>query len=270
MAMLAPRHLKLLMRPLVRLFLRHNYSLHDFIGLAKSVFVEVAQDELASSGVKPNVSSISAVTGLYRKEVAQIFKRGAEPIHQGVSLLARVIGRWENDRKFRDKTGAPRGLTFGFAGSEFATLVAFVSTDTHDGTILKELTRAGLAQVVEEKVVLKKREALVPGDIDRAINVIAMTTGNCLDSGEQNAVNAPEPRNLHVHTSYDNVYVDKLPEIRAWVLEQGRDFHRRLRQFIAPFDADLGIDQDLQRPAGARVSISSCSAFAERIKPEQS
>jgi hypothetical protein len=257
--LLKPEHLKLLMRPLVRTFLRHAFSIHDFVTLAKTVFVEVAQEEIEQSGEKPNVSRLSAMTGLYRKEVTQIFKKQAPPLYQGASLVARVLSRWETDKRFCSAPGEPRPLEFGTAGSEFSTLVMSVSTDTHEGTILGELKRAGLVLVEGEKVTVKKREAYIPGDVDRAMRIIEGNLESCILSGEENALINPEPRNLHLRTAYDNVYIDQLPEIRAWILEQGRDFHRRAREFIARHDADEEIAARPERPAGGKIVVSSFS-----------
>ncbi len=265
---LKPEHLKRLMRPIVRAFLRHTYSIHDFMALAKSVFVEVAEEEILSSGGKPNVSRLSAMTGVYRKEVSQIFTKNAPPLYQGASLIARVLSAWESNKKFSSSPGKPRCLTYGTSDSEFSALVSSVSTDIHEGTVLNELKRARMVEITEQGACMSKREAYVPGDVDRAVSIIAGNMENCLRSGEQNALSNPQPRNLHLRTAYDNLYLDKLPEIRAWVLEQGRDFHRRIREFVAPFDCDLGIDQEPERPSRGHLVVSSFSYSA--TPPEQS
>jgi hypothetical protein len=263
--LLKPEHLKLLMRPLVRAFLRHAFSIHDFVTLAKTVFVEVAQEEIEQSGEKPNVSRLSAMTGLYRKEVTQIFKKQAPPLYQGASLVARVLSRWETDKRFCSAQGKPRPLEFGSAGSEFSALVMSVSTDTHEGTIFGELKRAGLVIVEDGKAILKKREAYIPGDLDRAMRIIEGNLESCILSGEENVLVNPEPRNLHLRTAYDNVYVDKLPEIRAWILEQGRDLHRRIREFVARHDADEEVSANSERVAGGELVVSSFSWAHPRL-----
>lgn len=72
-------------------------------------------------------------------------------------------------------------------------------------------------------------------------------------SGEQNALLDRTPRNLHLRTVYDNIYVDKLDEVRAWVVEQGREFHRNLRSFISAADADISVEAKAERPAGGNL-----------------
>lgn len=123
----------------------------------------MAEEEIARGGMKPNVSRLSAMTGLYRREVSQIFKKQSAPLYQGVSLIARILARWEGDRKLCGDDGAPRSLTCGHRESEFSKLVASISKDTHEGTILNELRRARLVEVNEGRARLLKREGFVKG-----------------------------------------------------------------------------------------------------------
>ena len=61
-----------LLRPLVRLLLRHAVPYGAFDTLARRVYVETALRDFALPGKKPSVSRASILTGLTRKEVQRL------------------------------------------------------------------------------------------------------------------------------------------------------------------------------------------------------
>jgi hypothetical protein len=260
------RHLKRLLYPIVRVFLRHASSIHEFHALARDVFVEVAAEEIRKSSPKVNVSRISAMTGLYRREVTKILREGKSTVSYEASIIARVLGRWQTDSTYLTSSKRPRVLPFRAAKGSFSELVYSVSRDTHDGTILNELKRAGLVDVSERGVSLLKREALIPGDVDRAIEIVANNIETCILSGEENMSSSSDLRNLHLRTSYTKVPTSKLPEIRKWILERGVEFHRGLREYLSQLRGDppetesIGevADSDTA-PTTARVAVMSTS-----------
>lgn len=69
---LKARVLRRLVIPLIRLCVRSSYSLQDLVEILKFGFVQVAIEDLSSQGLKPNVSRVSAVTGIRRPEVRRL------------------------------------------------------------------------------------------------------------------------------------------------------------------------------------------------------
>ena len=254
--MLPLQTLRILMKPLVRLFVRNARSVQDFNNLAKILFVECAEEELAKSGKRVSLSRLSALTGLNRRDVTSIARDGGTPVHSGASVLARVIGHWEGDRRFRDASGAPRGLSSRGENSEFSKLVSTVSRDIHLGTILSELCRAGIAEERDGLVYLLNREAIVPRDAERGFSLLSRDTDTLFEVVSENIL-APQPiKNLHLRTEFDNIDQRKIPMLRQWLLEQGQEFHRRARGFFAEHDLDMssGSEQDF---SGGRVVLTT-------------
>ena len=56
------------LRPLSRLILNHGMAYGTFAELARKAFVEEGFEHIQRSGKRPSVSSVSALTGLTRKE----------------------------------------------------------------------------------------------------------------------------------------------------------------------------------------------------------
>lgn len=67
-----------LLRPLARLILNHGVAYGTFAELARKAFVEEGFDHLQRAGKRPTVSSVSALTGLTRKETKLL--RDSSPI----------------------------------------------------------------------------------------------------------------------------------------------------------------------------------------------
>lgn len=61
-----------LLRPLMRLMLRHSMPFSAFEEVAKRAYVEVAMNDFAIPGKKPSISRASILTGLTRKDVQRL------------------------------------------------------------------------------------------------------------------------------------------------------------------------------------------------------
>ena len=60
-----------LMRPLVRILIRHGVTYHDLAELLKGIFVESAQEDFAHSSRSVTSAKISILSGLAREEVEE-------------------------------------------------------------------------------------------------------------------------------------------------------------------------------------------------------
>src|SRR6185436_8914173 len=114
------------LKPLVRLMLQAGLGSSEFIAIAKSVFVHVATEEFGLRGRPTNVSRVSAMTGISRKEIVKIRSDG--PIERRLTPdlestpTNTVIHFWHYDPEFSFSPGKPRPLVFS-GPSSFATLV---------------------------------------------------------------------------------------------------------------------------------------------------
>ena len=133
-----------LLRPLVRLLLRHGIPYGAFADLAKWVYVDVAEKEFNLPGRKPSVSHASVITGLTRKEVSRVKKIEAPDdaaAESQYNRAARVIGGWLSDRRFVDAQGEPRVLPLEEGEHSVLELVRAYSGDMPVRAVLDELKR---------------------------------------------------------------------------------------------------------------------------------
>ena len=247
-----------MVRSIVRLALRNCILLPEFINIIKTVYVEVAAEDMKSVTEKINVSRISVMSGVHRKDVTTIYKNKKEPITKSATIWAKVIGRWEQDKRYTTKAGKPRMLTFEGEKSEFHQLVTHESKGFHPSAILFELERLGLVEKTKQGLKLLSHESYLAKDIDRGFTLIARNIESVLDSGIENLLSREGPVNHFIRTEYDNIQATSLPEIRSWLIEEGKSFHKRLRDYLAPFDLDIS-DSRAGAGEGAHVAVASFS-----------
>jgi len=162
-AELALREAAVLMAPIVRWLMRHGVPYPAFAALLKSVFVDVAREELERTGARATHSALSVLSGVHRKDVRSLELAGhAASAPHGIPLASQVFTRWLTDTKYRGKDGKPRPLARGGSGRHsFETLVKERSNDVHPRTVLDELVRSGLVRV-DGDVVTPLETSFVP------------------------------------------------------------------------------------------------------------
>ena len=248
---------ELLLLPVIRFCLRRSIKIQEFMEVSRHLYVRAAEESLKRDGYESNVSRIAVATGLQRREVTRLWRDEAE-IRPEQSLLHKIIGQWEGDRRFSDKEGRAKKLSFKGVESEFADLVRSVSQDLNIYTVLFELERLGLIEKRGEQLVLIG-EAVNPGrDVKRGLKLLSDDMSDLISAVEGNLFHDLPLPNHHTKTHYDNIIVEALPKIRDWFLSHGEKFHREARAFLSKYDKDL--QPRLQSKLGkARVAIGSYS-----------
>ena len=254
--------LRLLLRPVVRFCFRRALKVQEFLEVAKQVFFEVAAEELRLGAKEASTSRLAIATGLTRREATRLSQQEITP-DPGMNVLTRIIGQWHNHPDFTSKKGTPRKLSTAGKDSEFAALVSSVSKDLNPYTALFELERVGAVERSDEKVELLA-DVFVPGaSVEEGFRILSRDSADLISAVEGNVISQTTPPHLHIRTHYDNIAVERLPEIRAWLLEEGTKFHARAREFLALHDKDLNPRLATQ-PGGARVALSAFSFTEEK------
>lgn len=259
-----------LLRPLVRLLLRHAVPFATFEALAKQVYVDVAMQDFALDGKKPSQSRASILTGLTRKEVQRLVSAphepGAEPLER-YNRAARVLTGWIRDPAFTSPAGDPLPLwPDGDAG--FAALVKRHSGDMPARAVLDELLRVGAVRRREDGRLEPVARAYVPqqgsqeilGILGSDVADLVATIAHNLEAG------ASDPR-FQRKVMYHSIPVDALPAFRAQSAAQAQVLLERLDRWLAAHDDDAPAQgPDVLR---ARVGLG-IHYFEERLEPEGS
>lgn len=246
-----------LLRPIVRCALRKSLYFQDFIDILKGVFVEVAEEELLLRGEKASASRLSTATGLTRRDVSGFVKDGYNIPEQQHSLLTRVVGLWEQDRRFQTKNGRPRILAYGSDDSDFSTLVRSVSAHVGPAAVLNELVCNGAVEIGESGAKLVRSTIDFTVDKVKAYGIIGKDIADLIATLEHNLSSTIPDQNLHLRTEFDNIYVSAIPKIRAWMMKEGRALHTRARDFLSQYDMDVSPSSHKDSTAGVRVVLNA-------------
>jgi len=133
--------------PLVRILLRNQVSVSQFIDQVKDIYVEVADKDFSLPSKKNTLSRISVITGLSRKEVLRIKTQNKNDQQQAATYklnkASNVITGWLNDSDFTGSDGKASGLPLKGDRESFEALVKRYGGDITPRAVLDELTRSG-------------------------------------------------------------------------------------------------------------------------------
>lgn len=165
-----------LMRPLVRILLRHGVSFAEFSEVIKRVYVSIAAEDFQVPEKRISKARIAIVTGLTRTEVQRLAEIEDEEFtgaKSNLSRIGRVLLGWHTDPDYTGPYGVPLELPFDSpTGESFTTLVQSYSQDITPRAMLEELLRVGIVVQTDAgwyKVVRREYvpESLAPDFLER-------------------------------------------------------------------------------------------------------
>lgn len=243
-----------LLRPIVRMLLRHGVMQRAFGELCKEVYVEVATADYGLQGRPTNVSRTALLTGVDRKEVKRIREtlagRGQEPQHRSrQDRLSRVLSGWHQDSEFCPG-GTPLDLPLSAPAGvpSFATLVQRYGGDVPASAVLKELKRVGAVAEHDERVHAAKRyymPALSDVDAIRRSGSVLEDVGNTV------AYNLFPPRKAQSRfegrATNARIAPAVIPEFHAFLEHRGQQFLEEVDAWLTAHEAPAGEEQPLTR-----------------------
>lgn len=133
--------------PIARVLIQRDLGAGPLVLAAKAAYLRAAIEAVAPRGARPNVSRLSVVTGMTRKEVSLLLRSTASEAGLVTPKAAleqrtlRVVRGWTTDPLFRTRRGRPADLSLRGDGPDFETLVRAYGGDVTTASVLKELER---------------------------------------------------------------------------------------------------------------------------------
>lgn len=168
--------IRCMLRPLVRLAVHSGVVYKEFSGLAKEEFVDVCAKDFGIGGRPTNISRITAMTGIGRKEVKRIrdeFSAGDDDHNGGRSMdrMTALLSGWHQDACFLCH-GKPLDLPLE-APSDRPSIMLLAKKYAGDvpiGVLLKELVAARcIAQLDNNAFRALKRHFTPPKNDPKAL-----------------------------------------------------------------------------------------------------
>jgi hypothetical protein len=230
------------LRPLIRLLLRHGVPFGTFSDLAKRVYVEVALDEFGIPGRKQTHSRVSILTGLSRKEVLRVTRLERPDDSETTDRYhraARVISGWLRDEQYGDGSGNPAALPMEGDGSTFPELVKSHSGDVPARAVLDELVRVGAAERTADGKVRLLARAYIPvtGDEEK-LEILGTDTASLIETIDHNLLAEPGKGFFQRKTLYDNLPDEAVEELRKELAMRAEKFLEQADRRLAERDRD--------------------------------
>ena len=254
-----------LLRPLVRMLLRHAVPFATFQEIAKRAYVEVALNDFAIPGKKPSAARASILTGLTRKDVQRLLAQpeaAAAEAGERYNRAARVLSGWLRDATFHDAAGQPRPLSTDGA-RDFPYLARLHSGDMPARAVLDELLRVGVVRRRDDGLVEPVARGYLPlrSSVDKIL-ILGTDVADLIETIDHNLQGDTADPRFQRKVMYQRIRVDDLPAFRKISAMQAQAVLEKLDRWLAEHDVDAPSERsDL---AHARVGIG-IHYFEERL-----
>lgn len=230
-----------LLRPLVRILLRHGVPFTTFQEIARWVYVEVAEKHFALPDRKQTDSRVSILTGLTRKDVARIRKL-EKPDDRAEALsynrAARVVSAWVRDYPMEGTVSGVSPLPLEGEAS-LSSLIRRYSGDMPVRAVVDELLRVGAIRIRgnEEAELIHRHYLPYMGEQRKLVYLgddvadLIATIGHNLES--------PGQTHFQRKVFYDNIPVEHIESVRAVARKRGEAAIDALVHDMAAHDRDV-------------------------------
>jgi len=234
-----------ILRPLVRILLRNGISCGSFEEMVRKAYVDEAYAEASRNNSKATVSSVSAETGLSRKEVKRLNETelsDSENTEQKYNRAIRVISGWLNDPLYAYEEGNPRALSMDSSEISFANLIKHYSGDIPPKAMLNLLVSSNCVEVKDGLVHLV-RNAYVPGsDPEEIIRILGTDTNELINTIDHNLTADDASRWFQRKVSNPRVPTDALPAFKEFSRKRSQALLEELDTWHSQNKADDDTD----------------------------
>ena len=234
-----------LLRPLIRILLKHGVTYAEFSEVVKTVFVTIAANEFRVPGKKMSKARIAIVTGLTRKEVQRLTGTDQEErfnLKTNLSRIGRVLTGWHTDPEFTGPYGMPLEIRYDSDvpnDTTFVRLVQQYSGDMTPRAMLDELLRVGAVVETDRnwfKVIRREYvpEALAPDFLER----VGVGIHDFIHTVEVNLEKSVEKRGLFERTvrREGGLKSQDLPLFDAYVREKCQALLEEIDNWLTNLD----------------------------------
>lgn len=231
-----------LLRPIALLLMKGGMTWKEFAEISKSVFVSVASDEFGIRGRPTNVSRVSILTGISRKEVKRqrdLLAADQPPTSSKTTDATRLLSGWHQDSAYLDEKGAPLPLKETGPAPSFASLFQAYGGDTPEQTLVRELGNAGSVGRDDAGNIVALRRYHMPAEMDEG-NVHFFGT-NLHDHARtlcNNLTEVSANRLLEGFAVDDHVHPDAVEEFRAFLDGRGQQILEEIDDWLTEHRVD--------------------------------
>jgi hypothetical protein len=221
------RGLTQVLRPLIRLLVRHHITFPYLSQMLKVLYLDVALKDFPAPANRQTDSRLSMLTGVHRKDVRKLREELAAEVpapNRAASLGAQVVAAWLSLPDYVEDDGKPKALPrFASPGEpSFEELVANISRgDVRARSLLDEWLRAGLVEMDAQERVHLRQHAFVPAaDFEQKVFFFARNNHDHLAASIHNLLDET-PACFDRSVYYNNLSEESVAKLRALLDEEG-------------------------------------------------
>ena len=252
--------LRRVLRPIIRLLIRHGIRYDQFADVARGAYVESAIRDGIGTVSRPTRERVALLTGIPRQRVDRyIDDEAALPATHPTPtrLMTELLHKWHTDPQYLDRDRVPLELEFdAHSAPSFKRLVAQINSSADPHLVLDELLKTrSVAYIDETHLRVITRVFLWPGDWPHGIEYFGTALAHLIQTHEYNfnPENA-ENKRLERFVSADQGLPPRLvPSFHAVARERANQLLLELDDWFAHFsDATIG-EEDPRATAGVDV-----------------
>jgi hypothetical protein len=231
-----------LLRPIASVVLKCGMTWREFSELSKSVFVSVASDEFGIRGRPTNVSRMSILTGISRKEVKRqrdLLAAPANAVSPKTTDATRLLSGWHQDPDYVGDDGQPLALEPAGQNPSFRSLFNRYGGDTPEQTLSRELLKAGSIEKDDQGRYVAMRRYHMPVEMDAGS--VRFFGTNLFDHANtlcNNVTGDPNKRRLEGFAIDDQIDPDAVEEFRAYLDQRGQQFLEEIDDWLSQHRLD--------------------------------
>jgi len=248
-----------LLRPLIRILLRHGITYAELSEVVKSVYVSIAANEFRVPGKKMSKARIAIVTGLTRKEVQRISENSTKELlapKTNLSRIGRVLSGWHTDPDFTGPYGMPLEIRYDSdnpADATFTKLVQRYSGDMTPRAMLDELLRVGAVVETDQNWFKVLRREYVPHTLDPDfLERVGRGVHNFVHTIEMNMRKAGPGKGRFERTVRPDrgMRAEDLPLFDQYVRQKGQAFLEDIDNWLTKLEQPTKADEVIQTGVG--------------------
>ena len=226
-----------LLRPIASVVLKCGMTWREFSELSKSIFVAVASEEFGIRGRPTNVSRVSILTGISRKEVKRQRELLAAPASSAspkTTDATRLLSGWHQDPDYIGGDGAPLALELSGPAPSFESLFAGYGGDTPEQTLFRELQKAGSIEKDNQGQYIAKRRYHMPVEMDAgSIRFFGTNLFDHASTLSNNVTGDTDRRRLEGFAVDDRIDPDAVEEFREYLDQRGQQFLEEVDDWLS-------------------------------------
>lgn len=239
--------LRRIVRPLLRICFRAGVSMAEIRATLDRAAVQEAEVYLLEGEQKPTYSAISIITGIERRQVANLLRtdleEGPPPATSALHRAVRVLNGWHEDPAFTTRLGTPAELEVRGGAKSFESLVYKYAGGVPHSTMLDRLIATSTIEVTARDPDgrpqrVRPLQATIAPDVNQArlFDEFGVIYAEALEMFDTNLRTTNNVERMRPYTVTATVLKPQLKVIRRQLKDRGESLQSALDEALESHD----------------------------------